>query len=80
LQYICFFIAFPVKCMSIFWKEMIAGSDLSEQYAGKLKDSYSTSSVRICRTKEMNISFNSLFSHCFSLNTVLAVKFDIANT
>jgi hypothetical protein len=39
---------------------MIAGSDLSEQYAGKLKASYSTSSVRICRTKEMNISFNSL--------------------
>jgi hypothetical protein len=58
LQCICFFIAFPVKCMSIFWKEMIAGSDLSEQYAGKLKASYSTSSVRICRAKEMNISFN----------------------
>jgi hypothetical protein len=39
---------------------MIAGSDLSEQYAGKLKASNSTSSVRIYRTKEMNISFNSL--------------------
>jgi hypothetical protein len=50
------------------------GSDLSEQYAGKLKASYSTSSVRICRAKEINISFNSLFSRCFSLNTVLAVK------
>jgi hypothetical protein len=59
---------------------MIAGSDLSEQYAGKLKAGYSTSSVRICRTKEMNISFNSLFSSCFILNTVSAVKFDIANT
>jgi type I restriction-modification system DNA methylase subunit len=62
------------------WIERGKDFDVSNVRAGKLKASYSTSSVRICRTKEINISFNSLCSSCFSLNTVSAVKFDIANT